>query len=171
MRHHHLALGLASSALLAAGLTTALAPAATASGAEHFFVPEEFDGSRHVSADDNSCGAWAATVHEIRLGGFEVLLPPGGQVAGEAHINGSVDGWIQLTPDDPSLPTYSGTYSEHVTGVLTNPDDDQFRVSQFFLRGRLAGTDGSSLRLVLGAKVTVDATGRTVVERSIESCG
>jgi hypothetical protein len=171
MRHHHLALGLAASALLAAGLTQALAPAATASGAEHFFVSEEYDGTGHVDADENTCGSWPATMHEIRHGGYDVLLPPGGQVTGEAHINGSVDGWIQLTPDDPSLPTYTGTYREHVTGVLTNPDEDQFRVSQFFLRGRLAGTDGSSLRLVLGEKVTVDATGRTVVERSIESCG
>jgi hypothetical protein len=171
MRHHPIKTGLLASTLLAAALAVASTGPATAAGATRFFVPEDYDGTGHVSAADNPCGPWAATMHEIRHGGYDVLLPPGGQVAGEAHINGSVDGWLQLTPDDPSLPTYTGSYREKGAGVLTDPDHDQFRTSHFSLRDRLTGSDGSTLTLVLSEKVTVNARGDVVVDRSVETCG
>ena len=178
MRHHLTTAGLLTGSLATAVLTATLAPgmsqaalAVPSHGATHVFVPEAFDGTERVNADENPCGQWAATLHEIRRGGYDVLLPPGGQTAGEAHINGSVDGWIQLTPDNPTLPTYTGGYREKVDGVLTDPDSDQFRVTQFQLRDRLTGSDGSTLVLVLSGKVTVDANGRTVVDRSTASCG
>jgi hypothetical protein len=176
MRTHPTKAGLVAGALLTTALT-GLAPgllpvaaAASGQGATRFFVPEEWDGTSHWSAEENPCGAWATTFHEVRHGGYDVLLPRGGQVAGEAHINGTVDGWIELVPDDPSLPTYTGGYREKVDGVLTDPDHDEFRVSQFRLRDRLTGTDGSHLVVLLSAKVTVAANGATVVDRSVESC-
>jgi hypothetical protein len=177
MRHHLATSGLLAGTLLTAGLVATFSPPASASspppgqGATRLFAEEHFDGTEHVSADNNPCGPWAATLHEIRNGGYHVLLPPGGQTTGEAHVNGAVDGWIQLTPDDPTLPTYTGTYREKADGVLTDPEDDQFREFRFQLRDRLTGSDGSTLVLVLGAKVTVDANGRTVVDRSIATCG
>lgn len=178
MRRHHIASGLLTGALITAGVTTGItagllqpASAAPDQGASRFFIPEDFDGTEHLASDDNPCGAWSATFHEIRHGGYNVLLPPGGQTSGEAHVNGSVDGWIQLTPDDPSLPTYTGGYREKIDGVLTDPDNDQFRVMRFQLRDALTGTDGTELVIVLGEKVTVDANGRTIVDRSLASCG
>lgn len=171
MRHHLIAAGVLAGSLLGTGLAPGLDSAATAAGAVRFFVPEEFDGTQHMNADDNLCGPWAGTLHEIRHGGYDVLLPPGGQTAGEAHINGAVDGWVQLTPDDPALPTYTGRYREKVAGVLTDPENDQFRTSHFSLRDRLTGSDGSTLTLVIAGKVTVNANGDVVVERSTESCG
>ena len=160
---------------LTAGLTAGLASTAAQAesappGAQRFYIPEEWDGTEHMSADDNTCGPWAGTLHEIRHGGYNVLLPPGGQTAGEAHINGSVDGWIQLTPDDPTLPTYTGSYREKADGVLTDPDNDQFRVMHFQFRDRLSGSDGSTLVLVLSGKVTVAADGHTVIDRSVAAC-
>ena len=177
MRHHLATSGLFAGTLLGAGLVAAFGPPAAASspspgqGATHLFSEEHFDGTEHFTPDTNPCGPWPATLHEIRNGGYRVLLPPGGQTPGEAHINGAVDGWIQLTPDDPSLPTYTGNYREKADGVLTDPDHDQFRVFRFQLRDRLTGSDGSTLVLVLGAKATVDANGRTVVDRSVATCG
>jgi hypothetical protein len=178
MRHHTTTAGLVTGTLLAAGLTAGLAPgltatatAASGAGAFRLYVPEEWDGTSHWAADDNPCGAWATTFHEVRHGGYRLLVAPGGQVEGEVHINGSVDGWVELTPDDPSLPSYSGGYREKVDGVLTDPDNDQFRVFRFRLRDRLAGTDGSTLTIVLSGRATMNARGRLVTESSVETCG
>jgi hypothetical protein len=175
MRHHTTTTALAAGTLLAAGLTAGLAPglaaSASAAGVTRLHVVEEWDGTSHWAADENLCGPWATTFHEVRHGGYDLMMAPGGQTAGEVHLNGAVDGWVELVPDDPSLPSYSGGYREKVDGVLTDPENDQFRVFQFRLRDRLTGTDGSTLTIVLSGRATMDAHGRTVVERSIESCG
>lgn len=175
MRHHRTTTALLAGSLLAAGLTAGLvagpAGIASAAGVTRYHFVEEWDGTSHWGADENPCGAWATTFHEVRHGGYDLMTAPGGQTDGEVHLNGSVDGWVELVPDDPSLPTYSGGYREKADGVLTDVDNDQFRVFQFRLRDRLTGTDGSHLVIRLSAKVTMDAQGRTVVDRSIQSCG
>ena len=35
-----------------------------------------------------------------------------------------IAGSVTLTPDDPALPTYSGSYREKVNGVLIGVDED-----------------------------------------------
>jgi len=170
MRHHRTTLAaLLVAGLLAAGLTAATSPA-QAAGTSRLVVPEEYDAVEHLAADDNLCGPWAANFHEIRHGQYTLLFAPGGRAAGEAHVNGSVDGWVELAPDDPSLPTYSGDYREKVDGVLLDPANDQFRVFHFALRDRLHGTDGSTLTIQISGKMTVTPDGRAVVDRSISSC-
>jgi len=64
-----------------------------------------------------------------------------GQVAGELHVNGVIDGLVELIPDDPALPTYAGTYREKVDGVVTSFSDegDVERIGQFRLRSTLQG--------------------------------
>ena len=171
MRHHR-------SFLLAAPLTALLLVASTpspgtAAGAQHAFYPETWDAYEHFGAGEELCVSWAGTFHEVRHGGYDLVAAPGGQVPGEIHVNGVVDGSVELVPDDASLPTYSGTYREKLNGILTGTTDegDVERIGQYRLRSTLHGTDGSSLDLVMSGKITVNGQGSLVVERDSFSCG
>lgn len=164
---------LAGAALLVLAATTATTPAADAAAALHLSVPEDYDAAEHFDAGEQLCVDWAGTFHEVRHGGYDLVVPPGGQVPGEAHINGAVDGYVELVPDDPGLPSYAGTYREKVDGVLVGTDaggSDILRVAHYGLTSILRGTDGSALRLSLSGKVTLDAKGRAVVSRDTYSC-
>lgn len=164
--------------LLTLAGTTALALAglaapATAAPAQHVLLPEQYDGSEHVAADENACGPWAATLHEVREGGYKLVAAPGGQQPGEVHLNGSISGLVELLPDDSGLPSYTGSYREKVNGIFLGTEDgeDVLRVAHYRLRVPLTGSDGSTLTLVLSGKVTVDGHGRTVVARDVQTCG
>ena len=152
-------------------LGAAAAPAAS-SGAEHAFFPEDYDAYEHFDAGEGFCVDWAGTFHEVRQGGYRLVAPPGGQTAGELHVNGVIAGVVELIPDDASLPTYEGSYREKVNGVLTEFSDegDVERVSQYRLRSTLVGTDGTRLALRLSGKLTINANGRVVVERESFTC-
>jgi len=88
------------------------------------------------------------------------------------HVNGAIDGHIELVPDDPTLPTYTGDYREKVNGVVTESTDegDLERVGQYRLRSTLRGTDGSTLSLRLSGKTTLDANGVLRVQRDTFTC-
>jgi hypothetical protein len=166
--NHRLTTLVGTSVLLAA---TAAGPAAAA-GAQHDFYPEDYDAYEHFAAGDGFCVDWAGTFHEVRHGGYRLVAPPGGQQPGEVHVNGAIDGIVELIPDDPTLPTYSGTYREKVNAVATSFSDegDVVRVAQFRLRSTLRGTDGSSYALRLSGKTTFNANGVLVVERQTFTC-
>lgn len=169
---HHLSLLLATP-LAALLLVTGTPSPGSASGAQHAFYPESWDAYEHFGAGEAFCVAWAGTFHEVRHGGYDLVAAPGGQVPGEIHVNGVVDGLIELVPDDASLPTYSGTYREKLNGILTGTTDegDVTRIAQYRLRSTLHGTDGSSLDLAVSGKVTVNGQGTLVVERDTVTCG
>ncbi len=159
-------------AALALGLSTALAPA-HAGGAVHQTLPEQYDATEHFAAGEGFCVPWAGSSREVRSGQYRLVTAPGGRVPGETHINGVIAGSVTLTPDDPALPTYSGSYREKVNGVLTGitPEgDDELRVGQYRLRSTLRGTDGSTLALRLAGKVTMNAKGVVTVSRDTFSC-
>ncbi len=158
-------------AIMCAGLVSSPADAA---GAQHLTIPEVFDGAEHFAAGEQACVSWAGTFHEVRNGAYDIVVPPGGRVSGEAHVNGAVDGFVELVPDDPALPTYTGHYREKVNGVLVGTDtdgNDVLRVAHYALSSTLSGSDGSSLRLRLSGHIAVDARGRVVVARDELSCG
>lgn len=160
-------------ALAATGLVLAN-PASAAAGAQHDVFTESYDGSFHLSADENPCGPWAVTIREVRNGGAKIVAAPGGRVPSEYHVNGAINALIQLVPDDPQLPTYEGSYREKFNGVITgvtSDGDDEMRVVQYRLRAPMTGTDGSRLVLALSGKVTLNASGRMVVGRDAMSCG
>jgi hypothetical protein len=160
-------------ATMALAVLTATSSAAQAAGAVHVFLPEDYDAVEPFAAGEGPCVPWAGSFHEVRHGGYDILLPPGGQVPGEAHLNGMVDGYVELVPDDPTLPTYTGTYREKVNGVFLGTDadgNDVLRVARYGLRSVLTGSDDSRLTLRLAGKVTVDARGRTVVSRDLATC-
>jgi hypothetical protein len=150
----------------------AAAPASAAGGAEQAFLIEEYDAYEHFAPGDGPCVSWAGTFHEVRSGGYRLVTAPGGQVEGEFHVNGVIDGLVELIPDNASLPTYSGTYREKVNAVVTsfNEEGDTARVSQYRLRSTLRGTDGSTLNLRLSGKFTMNANGVVVVSRDTFTC-
>lgn len=145
---------------------------ASARGAVHEFQAEHYDATEPFAAGEGPCVPWAGSFHEVRDGGYRIVRPPGGQLAGEFHVNGLIHGFVELVPEDPSLPTYSGTYREKVNAVATSLTDegDVSRVAQYRLRSTLRGTDGSSLDLRLSGKMTVNANGRVVVSRDVFTC-
>ena len=160
-------------AVLAATITFASAGAADA-GATHETYTESYDGSFAMTAEENPCGAWAATLHEVRSGSIKLVTAPGGREEGEYHVNGVIEGTLELVPDDATLPTYSGRYREKINAVITGFDPDSgdvARVAQYRLRSRLTGDGGQRLTLTLSGKLTVAGTGVLVVNRDALTCG
>jgi hypothetical protein len=163
---------LAAAAALAVATLTVASPA-LAAGAQRVSLPEEWDAVEHFDAGEGPCVDWPGSFHEVRHGTYDLTLPPGGQVFGEVHLNGAVDGYVELVPDDPALPTYTGTYREKVTGVFVGVDEggeDLLRVGHYALAVKLSGSDGSTLWLRLSGHITLDASGRAVVARDNYSC-
>jgi hypothetical protein len=165
---HRLATLVGSSALLVG----ALAGPAAAAGAQHDFYPEDYDAYEHFAAGEGFCVDWAGTFHEVRRGGYRLVAAKGGQQPGELHVNGAIDGLVELIPDDPALPTYAGTYREKVNAVVTSFSDegDVERVGQYRLRSTLHGSDGSSYELRLSGKTTFNASGVLTVQRETFTC-
>ena len=162
-----------STTLVIAALTLTGGTAAIATPAQHDTFAESWQGQRHLSAEDNMCGPWAATIHEARSGTYRIVEAPGGQSEGEFHVNGVVDGQIILTPDNPALPTYSGSYLEKVNTIVIGVHDDEgdlARVGHFRLRAPLAGSDGSGLVLTMSGRFTTNALGEVVTERYSFTC-
>jgi hypothetical protein len=153
-------------------LAPGAAPAAQAAGAEHVFEAESYDEVEHFDVGEGLCVDWAGSFHEVRHGAYRLLTAPGGQIAGEIHVNGVVAGLVELVPDNQDLPTYTGSYREKVNGVITDPDPsgDELRIGQYRLESTLRGSDGSSLRLTLSGKLTVNGQGRVVVSREHFAC-
>ena len=146
---------------------------ASSAAAARDYLPEDYDAYEHFGAGTGLSGPWAGTFHEVRTGGYRILIPPGGRVDGEVHVNGAIDGRVELIPDDPGLPTYSGGYREKLNAVAVGTDadgQDLLRVAQYRLRVPLTGTDGTTLRLTLSGKVTVNAQGVTTVSRDVFDC-
>ena len=159
-------------AALALGLSTATVPA-HASGAVHETYPESYDATEHFAAGEGFCVPWAGSFREVRNGQYRLVSPPGGREPGEYHVNGVIAGSVTLTPDDPGLPTYTGTYREKVDYVVIGLDEEGFeiaRVGQYRLRSTLRSSDGSSLDLRLSGKLTVTPAGTVVVSRDEFSC-
>lgn len=150
----------------------AAGPAAAAGGAEHGFLIEDYNAYEHFAPGDGPCVSWAGTFHEVRSGGYRLVTAPGGQAEGEFHLNGVINGLVELIPDAAGLPTYSGTYREKVNAVVTSftEEGDTSRVSQYRLRSTLRGTDGSTLNLRLSGKFTMNANGVVVVSRDTFTC-
>ena len=131
-------------AALALGLSTAIVPA-HAGGADHQTLPESYDATEHFAAGEGFCVPWAGSFREVRSGEYKLVTAPGGQVPGETHINGAIAGSVTLTPDDPALPTYSGSYREKLNGVLigvTPANEDVTRVSNTASAARCAAPTG-----------------------------
>jgi hypothetical protein len=146
--------------------------AAWAAPAEHFGFTEDFDGTSTFAAGEDHCVSYAGTLHEVRDGEYRLVAVDAGPRSTEFKVVGTVQGTVELTPTVAADgPSYSGSYREHIAGWLSDPDNDQFRVAQFHLIGRLTGSDGSTLELRNTIKVTVRPDGTTVVDREEQFCG
>jgi hypothetical protein len=164
---HKLATLLGAFAIIGA----AAGPASAAGGADHAFLIEDYNAYEHFAPGDGPCISWAGTFHEVRSGGYRLVTAPGGQLEGEFHVNGVIDGLVELMPDAAGLPTYSGTYREKVNAVATSfTEESDARVAQYRLHSTLRGTDGSTLDLRLSGKLTMNASGVVVVSRDTFTC-
>lgn len=160
-------------AVLATSLVLASAGAATAAPAQHETFVESWDGQQHLSAEENLCGHWAATLHEVRSGEYKLVQAPGGQSQDEFHVNGAVDGSVVLDPDDPALPTYTGSYREKVNAIVIGYDEEEgdlARLVHYRLRLPLTGSDGSALVIVMSGTLVVNAHGDLVSDRGSMTC-
>lgn len=132
---------------------------------------EEFDGTRSFGVGENMCVDYEGTEHEVRSGSYALMAPGNGPRNTELKVRGAVDGFIEIKPTKSSDgPSYAGTYQERVVGWLTDPANDTFRVVNFRLQGRLAGSDGTSVVLKSTFKVTMKPDGTAVVERQSSTC-
>ncbi len=148
----------------------ALQADAAGQGATKFTYVEDYDETAAMLADENPCGPWDGVLHEIRHGVYNITAAPGGQVDGEYHVNGVVDGWVAFDPDsDGPLPTYTGSYREKDNVIVTG-EDDSARIVQFRLRIPASAANGSTLLIVLTGKQTVNAHGVTTVSRNVATC-
>ncbi|MGH3989501.1 MAG: hypothetical protein ACRDTZ_19665 [Pseudonocardiaceae bacterium] len=161
------------SVLVLAVLPFAAAVPASAAPSTHDVYIEEYDAYEPLAAGDGEpCVPWSGTFHEVRSGEIDLVTVNSGPQAGEVHVNGSVAGLIEYIPDDGSLPSYSGSYREKLNGVLVelSLEDDQSRIAQFRLRSLLVGTDGSTLRLAMSGKITINRHGDVVIDRFNFTC-
>ena len=169
MRH---LLRLAAVAALPA-LPVTIAVPATAAPAAHDVYVESYDATESFGAGDaEPCVPWAGTFREVRTGEVKLVTISTGPHTGEVHLTGVIDGFIEYSPGDVAMPTYSGPYREKLDGYLheLSIDSDSERISQFHLRGVLSGTDGTSLTIVMTGKLTINANGTLTVDRSDFTC-
>jgi hypothetical protein len=164
---------------LAAAITTCLAVSALAVGAtpavaapaQHDVFVDEYDEYLPFAAGEGPCVDWPGTLHEVRSAKFKLLTPGGVRHPDEFHANGVVDGLVELIPDDPALPTYSGTFREKANAIGRETEEgDELRIAQYRARSVLTGTDGTRLTLTLSGKITVNGRGDLVIDRFEFSC-
>jgi hypothetical protein len=164
----------APAALAVFALTVAAVAPVSAAPAQHGAFQEDFTGTSSFAADSDTgrCVGYAGTATETRTGSYKALMPGTGRRSEELKVVGRVAGHYLVTPDHPSDgPSYEGDYDEHVAGWVTDVDpEDTFRVVNYRLHGRLAGSDGSTLLIESRQKVTLRADGTAVVERQSSTC-
>ena len=156
--------------LVAAALAIGALPAAGAP-AQHDVYVEEYDAYEPFAAGEHPCVDWAGTFHEVRAGEFKLVLSVGDGPSDEGHVNGAIEGFVELIPDDATFPSYSGTYQEKLNGLVTIFDEtEDLRIAHYRLRSVLTGTDGSRLTMVLWGKITVNGRGDVVISRDEFTC-
>jgi hypothetical protein len=149
----------------------ALVHSAAAGSVKRGVYVEEFDATTPFAAGENPCVGYAGALHETRSGSYALMAPEKGPRNAELKVRGAVDGFMEITPTNPlDGPSYVGRYSERVVGWLTDPDTDTLRVGHFRLRGRLAGSDATSVVISSTFKVTLKPDGTAVVERQSTTC-
>jgi hypothetical protein len=159
-----------AASLVAPALAIGALPAAGAPAQHDVFV-EEYDAYEPFAAGEGPCVDWAGTFHEVRSGQARLLSPGGVRHPDEVHVNGAVDGFVELIPDDATFPSYSGTYREKINAIVTITEEaDELRIAQYRLRSVLTGTDGSRLTLSLSGKITVNGRDDVVISRDELTC-
>ena len=119
-----------------------LAPA-SAAPAQHDVYDATFDGTEHFTADENFCGPWATTFHEVRAGQIKIVIPPGGQQPGDSPTASwmGASTWSRTTRGCRHTAGPTGRTNAVITSIID--ETDTVRVAQFRVRSTLRGTDGS----------------------------
>lgn len=150
---------LAAVPFLAFGAPTAMA---VATGATTFTQTDQ--GLVDSFPTNNPCTGAPGTVSDVYNDVFHVTVTPNGS----ASITGTQEAQFTFTPIDPSLPTYTGHFTdwfgaENIYGPMTT------QTSTFTINA--IGSDGSHLRFHEDAHFTLNPNGVVTVTFDHVTCG
>src|SRR6266545_2461586 len=86
---------------------------------------------------------------------------------GSQHVTGTNTGTVVLTPEDPSLPSYTGRFTEWFGGNFNSSETVGFWET---FSVRLIGSDGSRLTLNEVEQLHISATGEVTVDFQTVNC-
>jgi hypothetical protein len=118
-------------------------------------VTEEFE-------DVNPCTGEPATIRITYNGVFHESTAADGSL----HVTGTQTGTVVLTPEDPTLPSYTGRFTVWFGGNINSPNEGFWETFSV----RLIGSDGSRLTLNEVEQFHVSATGEITVDFSNVNC-
>lgn len=122
-----------------------------------------FHGVTEEFQDVNPCTGEPATIQITYNGVFHESTGADGSV----HVTGTQTGTVVLTPEDPSLPTYTGRFTIWFGGNFNSSQTVGFWET---FRVRLIGSDGSRLLLNEVEQLHISATGEVTVEFTNVNC-
>ncbi len=122
-----------------AGLLVAMV-ASTASAQANTFT-QTVQGFTESFPDLNPCTGDPGQVTVTYNGVFHITEDPNGGF----HVTGTLTGTFQFVPDDPSLPSYAGRFTDWFGGNVTSNGEG------FWETFRINGTGSDGSKLVLNA--------------------
>jgi hypothetical protein len=85
---------------------------------------------------------------------------------GSMHVTGTLTGTVVVTPEDSSLPTYTGRFTTWFGGNINSKNQGFWETFSV----RLVGSDGSTLTLNEVEQFHMSATGEITVDFANENC-
>jgi hypothetical protein len=122
-----------------------------------------FHGVTETFQDVNPCTGEPATIQITYNGVFHESTGADGSM----HVTGTQTGTVVLTPEDPSLPSYTGRFTVWFGGNFNSSETVGFWET---FRVRLIGSDGSRLLLNEVEQLHISATGEVTVEFTNVNC-
>jgi hypothetical protein len=122
-----------------------------------------FHGVTETFQDVNPCTGEPATIQITYNGVFHESTGADGSM----HVTGTQTGTVVLTPEDPSLPSYTGRFTVWFGGNFNSSETVGFWET---FSVRLIGSDGSRLTLNEVEQLHILATGEVVVDFQNVNC-
>jgi hypothetical protein len=121
-----------------------------------------FHGVTEEFPDVNPCTGDPATIRITYNG----VLHESTAANGSFHLTGTQTGTVVVTPDDPTLPTYTGHFTVWFGGNINSQNEGFW----FTFNVKAIGSDGSRLVLNAVEQLHISATGEVTVEFSKLNC-
>lgn len=151
-------MGSALGASVLLGIAFGAAPSAFADGAGAVSYTQTFHNATDSFPATKPCTGDPATISMTYNGVFHVTQLTSGIGAGTLWATGTEAGTVEITPDDSSLPTYTG----HIAAWFGDNNNLQNGVETSTLEVHATGSDGSTLSFHDVEHLSVNATGVTV---------
>ncbi len=142
-----------------AGLLVAMVAPAASAQANTF--TQTVHGFTETFTDVNPCTGDPGEVTVTYNGVFHITEDPNGGF----HVTGTLTGTFQFVPDDPTLPSYTGRFTDWFGGNITANNEG------FWETFRINGTGSDGSQLILNAVAQVHfSNGELRVEFSKLNC-